>query len=94
MGASAVSAIDEHGAKPVVSTGLTSTAPTPLREALNRSGISLRALARELSCDRRQVRDWVAGEHTPVSERRDQIARVVGAPVEELWPGAQGKQAA
>jgi ribosome-binding protein aMBF1 (putative translation factor) len=68
---------------------LASEAPTPLREALERAGLSQAALARQIQCDRRDVGRYVSGEHTPESpERREQIARAVQATAQELWPDA------
>lgn len=67
---------------------LASEAATPLREALEHSGLSQRTLARMLGCDRRQVGAWVLGEHVPAPERREQIAKAVGSTVGELWPDA------
>jgi DNA-binding XRE family transcriptional regulator len=68
---------------------LASDPPTPLRETLERIGMSQAALARALGVDRQNARAWVIGEYTPKPERREQIARVVQAPVEELWPNAE-----
>jgi transcriptional regulator with XRE-family HTH domain len=73
---------------------LASEVRTPLREALERIGLSQAALARALDCDRRQVGQWVCGEYVPAPERREQIAREVGVPAAELWPGAEHKAAA
>ncbi|HEY5342473.1 MAG TPA: helix-turn-helix transcriptional regulator [Solirubrobacteraceae bacterium] len=73
---------------------LASDAPTLLRKALERSGLSQAALARALDCDRRQVQQWVTGEYTPVPARREQIAAIVGSTSRELWPDADEKAAA
>ncbi len=81
---------------------LASEAPTPLREALERVGLSQAALARQIRCDRRDVGRYVSGEHTPESpERRERIADVitdysdglVRVTVEELWPDVARKAA-
>jgi transcriptional regulator with XRE-family HTH domain len=66
---------------------------TPLREALEREGMSQSALARALGVERQQARTWITGEHTPAPERRKHIAAVVGVPVEELWPDAEMRAA-
>jgi transcriptional regulator with XRE-family HTH domain len=71
----------------------TTAAPTPLRIALEKAGVSQRGLARILRCDRKQVGAWVSGEHVPVPSRQAEIARAVKAPVEELWPDADRKAA-
>jgi transcriptional regulator with XRE-family HTH domain len=66
---------------------------TPLREVLERSGLSQSALARALNCDRRTVGMWVRGDHVPVLARREQIARVLGVEPAELWPDADRRAA-
>ena len=73
---------------------LASEAPTLLREVLKRNNISQSALARALGCDRRQVRAWVTGEHTPTPGRREEIACAVGVSEAELWPDADSSQKA
>jgi transcriptional regulator with XRE-family HTH domain len=81
---------------------LASEAPTPLREALERTGLSQRALARRLGCDRRQVGSWVVGEHTPSAARRTQIVTELAnagavegeVTAESLWPHAYEAEAA
>lgn len=67
---------------------------TPLREALERAGISQAALARAIGCDRRTAARWVTGEYVPVPERAEQIAKAVGSTVRELWPDADHDQKA
>jgi ribosome-binding protein aMBF1 (putative translation factor) len=67
---------------------LASDPPTPLREVLERIGMSHSGLARELGVDRRQARTWITGEYTPEPERREQIAKAVSATAQELWPDA------
>jgi transcriptional regulator with XRE-family HTH domain len=73
---------------------LASEVRTPLREALERKGLSQAALARALGCDRRQAGAWVTGEYTPVPERREEIAAIVGSTSVELWPDADDSSAA
>lgn len=67
---------------------------TPLREALERAGISQAALARAIGCDRRTAARWVTGEYVPVPERAEQIAKAVGSTVQELWPSAYESEVA
>lgn len=55
--------------------------PTPLREALERVSLSQARLARTLGVDRMQVVRWVQGEHTPMPERRHEIAAILDGEV-------------
>ena len=74
--------------------------PTPLREALERVGLSQARLARTLGVDRMQVVRWVQGEHTPMPERRQEIAVIIDGwtdaevTVQGLWPHAYEAEAA
>jgi transcriptional regulator with XRE-family HTH domain len=54
---------------------------TPLREALEQVGLSQARLARTLGVDRMQVVRWVQGEHTPMPERREEIAAILDGEV-------------
>lgn len=73
---------------------LASDPPTPLREVLERIGMSHAGFAREIGVDRRHARMWITGEYTPEPERREQIAKAVGSTVQELWPSAYESEAA
>ena len=61
---------------------------TPLKRALDEDGRRQSWLAKRLGVAPRQVWAWVHGLHVPEQATREQIARVLGRKVDDLWPDA------
>lgn len=67
---------------------------TPLKRIMDEEGRRYSWLADELGVSRSRVREWLKGWHKPVQPRREEIARVLGRTVDELWPPDQLDRAA